>query len=152
MSVGKRNFLLNLVCLRDTPRAMSQENVELVRAIYDAWSDNRSAAPFIDKDLEYVNPPDAVEPGTKRGRHYLAKIRDVFPELRFEPERFIDAGDDVVVIAKILGRGKSGLETRWNQGYIWTINKGKAVCFRWFNDPTEALEAVGLSEQDARSN
>lgn len=126
---------------------MSQENVEVVRAIYDAWADNRSAAPFIDKELEYVNPPNAVEPGTKRGRHYLRKVSEVFPDVRFEIERYIDAGDDVVVIAKMLGRGSSsGVETETRQGYIWTVAGDKAVRLRWFNDPAEALQAVGLSE------
>jgi ketosteroid isomerase-like protein len=132
---------------------MSQENVDLVQAIYDAWADKRSAAPFIHKELEYVNPPDAVEPGTQRGRHYLTKVSDVFPDVRFELERFIDAGDDVVVIAKMLGRGSSsGVETERRQGYIWTVADGKAVRLRWFNDPAEALEAAGLSEQDAHAD
>jgi ketosteroid isomerase-like protein len=126
---------------------MSQENVELVRAIYRAWADNRSAAPFIDKDLEYVNPPNAVEPGTKRGRHHLRKVSEVFPDVRFEIERYVDVGDDVVVIAKMLGRGSSsGVETETRQGYIWTVADGKAIRLRWFNDQSEALAAAGLSE------
>jgi ketosteroid isomerase-like protein len=115
---------------------------------------SRSAAPFIEKDLEYVNPPDAVESGTKHGRNYLAKIRDVYPDLRFDTERVIDAGgDDVVVIATIHGRGRgSGLETQWRQGYIWTIRGGKAIRFRWFSEPHAALEAAGLSEQDVHAD
>jgi len=126
---------------------MSKANVDVVRAIYEAWAEGRSAASLIDKELEYVNPPDAVEPGTRRGRHYLAKIREVYPELRLEPERYIDAGDDVVVIAKVRGRGRgSGLETRWSQGYVWTIERGQAIRFRWFNDPGDALKAAGVTE------
>jgi ketosteroid isomerase-like protein len=132
---------------------MSQENVDVVRAIYEAWAEGRSAAPFIEKELEYVNPPDAVEPGTKYGRHYLVKVQEVFPDVRFEIERFIDAGDDVVVIAKILGRGSgSGIDAMSKQGYIWTVANGKATRFQWFNDPAQALAAVGLSEQDAQSS
>jgi ketosteroid isomerase-like protein len=125
---------------------MSHENVEVVRSIYEAWAENRSAARFIEEDMEYVNPPDAVEPGTKRGRRYLAAAREVWPDLHIEPERFVDAGDDVVVIATMRGRGGSGLETQWRQGYIWTIRNGKAICFRWFNDPQDALKAAGLKE------
>ena len=30
------------------------------------------------------------------------------------------------------------------QGYIWTFREGKAVRFRWFNDPEEALRAAGV--------
>lgn len=29
---------------------------------------------------------------------------------------------------------------------VWTIRDGRAVCFRWFNDPREALEAAGLAD------
>jgi ketosteroid isomerase-like protein len=125
---------------------MSRENVEIVRAIYEAWSENRSAAPFIERDLEYVNPPEAVEPGTRIGRKYLAAVQDVYPDFRAEPERFIDAGDDVVVIATIRARGvRSQAATEQRQGYVWTVRDGKAIRFRWFNDPRQALEAVGLS-------
>jgi ketosteroid isomerase-like protein len=132
---------------------MSQENVEIVRAIYEAWAEDRSAAPFIHRDLEYVNPPNAVEPGTRIGRHYLRKVREVFPDARFEVERYIGAGDDVVVIATQFGRGfSSGVETETRQGHIWTVAEGKATRFAWFNDAAEALEAVGLSQQDAHAD
>jgi ketosteroid isomerase-like protein len=132
---------------------MSQENVEIVRSIYEAWAADRSAAPFIDRDLEYVNPPYAIEPGTGIGRHYLRKVTEIFPNVRFEIERYIDAGDDVVVIAKQFGRGStSGVETETRMGYVWTVAEGKAIRFRWFSDAAEALEAVGLSEQDAHAD
>ena len=132
---------------------MSHENVEIVRSIYEAWAENRSAAPFIDRDLEYVNPPNAIEPGTRIGRHYFRKVLEVFPDVRFEIERYIDAGDDVVVIAKQFWRGSSsGVETETRMGYVWTVAEGKATRFRWFKDAAEALEAVGLSEQDAHAD
>ena len=132
---------------------MSQENVEIVRAIYKAWADDQSAAPFIHKDLEYVNPPDAVETGTRFGRHHLRRVGEVFPDVRIEPERYIDAGDDVVVIGTMVGRGSgSGAQAHRRQGYVWTIAGGKAVRLCWFNDPAEALEAAGLSQQDAHAD
>jgi uncharacterized protein len=125
---------------------MSQANVEIVRAIYDAWTANLSAKDLIADDLEYVNPPYAVESGTRRGRRALARVRDVYPDFRVEPERFIDAGDDVVVIGTARGTSASGVEAQWRQGYVWTLRDGKAIRLRWFNDPSEALEAVGLPE------
>jgi hypothetical protein len=30
------------------------------------------------------------------------------------------------------------------QGYVWTVEGGRAVRFEWFNRPEEALAAVGL--------
>ena len=124
---------------------MSQENVEVVRAIYAAWSHGESARHLIDADVEYVNPPDAVEAGTRRGRGAFASIRDAYEDVGIEPEQFLDAGDDVVVIARITGKGRgSGVQIDWRQGYIWTIEAGKGVRFRWFNKPEQALEAAGL--------
>jgi ketosteroid isomerase-like protein len=123
---------------------MSRENVELVRSIYELWSRHESARHLIDPDLEYVNPSYAVESGTRHGRSTLGRIRDVYPDFQVEPERFVDAGEDVVVIGIARGRSASGVEAQWRQGYVWTIRDGRAIRFRWFNDPDEALKAVGL--------
>jgi ketosteroid isomerase-like protein len=125
---------------------MSQENVEVIRSIYRAWSSNESARDLIDPGLEYVNPSYAVESGTRHDRGALREIRKVYPDFRVEPERFVDGGEDVVVIGIARGTSASGLETQWRQGYVWTVRDGRAIRFRWFNDPKEALEAVGLAE------
>ena len=124
---------------------MSEENVNLVRAIYARWAEEKSARDLIAHDLEYVNPPYAVESGTHHDRRKLAAIRDVYPDFRVEPEEYFDVGDEVVVIGTARGTAASGITTQWRQGYIWTIRDGKAVRLRWFNDPKEALEAAGLS-------
>jgi ketosteroid isomerase-like protein len=125
---------------------MSQENLELVRAIYRLWDEGESTRDLIDPDLEYVNPPYAVESGTRRDRRTLTKIREVYPDFRVEPERFVDAGDEIVVIGTARGTSASGVEAQWRQGYVWTVREGRAVRFRWFNRPGEALDAVGLTE------
>ena len=129
---------------------MSAENVELVRSIYRLWAENRSASDLVDPELEYVNPPNAVESGIRHGRRALASVRDVYPEFRVEPERFVDAGADVVVIGVARATSASGLQAEWRQGYVWTVRDGKAVRFRWFNDPAEALAAVGLESAESR--
>jgi ketosteroid isomerase-like protein len=126
---------------------MSEENVEVVRRIYEAWLQGRSSRDWIDSDVEYVNPPDAVEGGTRRGRKAFAGIRDAYDDVRIEPEQFIDAGGDVIVIARVRGKGRgSGVDIDWRQGYVWTIRNGKAVRVRWFNKPEQALEAAGMSD------
>ena len=80
------------------------------------------------------------------GRSALGNIREVYPDFRVETERFVDAGEDVLVIGIARGTGASGLEVQWRQGYVWTVRDRRAVRFRWFNDPVEALRAVGLEE------
>jgi len=126
---------------------MSEENVELVRRIYDAWSREESARDFIAEDLEYVNPSYAVEPGTRRGRKSLATVRGTYEDFEIKVERFIDAGDEVVVLAHFTGSGSgSGVPVAGEHGYVWTVRDGLAVRFQWFQSHREALEAAGLSE------
>jgi uncharacterized protein len=125
---------------------VSDANVDLIRAIYARWAEGASARELIDPDMEYVNPPYAVESGTRRERRALASVRDVYPDFRVDPERFLDAGDDVVVIGTAHGTAASGVVAQWRQGYVWTVRDGRAVRFAWFSDPAEALEAAGLSE------
>jgi ketosteroid isomerase-like protein len=124
---------------------MPDENVHVVRSIYAAWLEGSSAAAWIDADVEYVNPPDAIEPGTRRGRAAFRAIRDAYDDVRIEPQEYIEAGDDVVVIAKVHATGRgSGVPVEWDHGYIWTIADGRAVRFRWFNEPAQALAAAGV--------
>ena len=125
---------------------MSQENVKIVQAIYEAWSKGESPRALLDPDIEYVNPPYAVESGVRHGRRSLDKIREVYPDFRVEPERFVDAGDHVVLIGLARGTSASGVETKRRQGFVWTVRDGRAIRFRWFNEPSEALRAVGLEE------
>jgi ketosteroid isomerase-like protein len=127
---------------------MSDASVALVREIYARWAEGRSAAALIANDVEYVNPPDAVEPGVRIGRSAFGAIRDAYDDLRVEPLEVIDAGgDEVLVIARITAKGRgSGVEVDWRQGYVWTIRDGVAVRFRWFSDPSEARAVVGLRD------
>ena len=126
---------------------MSRENVEVVSSIYSAWLGGTSARGFMDPDIEYVNPPDAVETGTLRGPKSFGLIRDAYDDVQVRPDRFIDAGDEVVVIATLTGVGRGArVPIEREQGYVWTIRDGKAIRFRWFNTAPEAFEAVGLRE------
>ena len=124
---------------------MSEENVELVRRIYAAWDRGESARDFIHPDVEYVNPSYAVEPGTRRGRKAFAIVRDTYEDFKLTVERFIDAGEEVVVLAEYTATGpSSGVPVTGAHGYVWTVKDGQATRFRWFQSHREALEAAGL--------
>jgi ketosteroid isomerase-like protein len=132
---------------------MSQENVHVVRRIHDMWATQglEAAAELLDPDIEWVNPHDAVEPGTRRGLAEVLGAADSvslsFEDVALEIEDFIDAGDDVIVIATMHARGRgSGATVSRRQGYVWTIANGRAVRFSWFNDPAAAREAAGLPQ------
>ena len=127
---------------------MSEQNLAVVRQIYDAWDRNASARDFIAEDVEYVNPSYAVERGTRVGRKSFAAVRDTYEDFKIRVERFIDAGgDDVVVLARYTASGTaSGVPLEGEHGYVWTLRDGQAVRFRWFNSHAEALEAAGISK------
>lgn len=132
---------------------MSEQNVEIVRRIYSAWEsggDPRDSG-LLAEDIEWMNPDEAVDPGTRRGVAAFgaaaAAVSDAFDDARIQFERFIDAGDEVVVVGTLHGTGRgSGIEVERRQGYVWTIRDGLAVRFRWFNDPAKALAAAGIDE------
>jgi ketosteroid isomerase-like protein len=66
-------------------------------------------------------------------------------------EELIDAGGEhVISVVTRRGRGlASGVEVETRRGGVWTIRDGKVVRTVWFPSVEEALEALGLSEQDA---
>ena len=133
---------------------MSAADVEVVRRIYRAWGKGAvdESRELLDPEIEWVNPPDAVEPGTRRGIDdftvALTMVSDTFDSPKLEIEDVIDAGEQVVVIGALRGEGQSsGIAVERRQGYVWTIRDGKAVRFAWFNDPAPALEAAGLQPE-----
>jgi ketosteroid isomerase-like protein len=122
------------------------EPVEVVRQIYERWNSGESTRDLMHDDVEYVNPPDAVEPGTLRGRESFNRVRDIYPDFAIEPERYVEVGDEVVVVATVRGSTESGMQFNWRQGYIWTVRDGKAERMRWFNDPRTALAEAGVED------
>jgi uncharacterized protein len=133
---------------------MSQENVEIVRGIYDAWARNEFPGPahVLDAQIEYVNPAGAIETGTRFGLAAFSRaVEQVFVEgwesWRIEPEQFTPSGDRVAVVLRYRARGRgSGVEVEGRMSALWTVRDGKAVRFEWFHEPTQALEAAGLQE------
>jgi ketosteroid isomerase-like protein len=132
---------------------VSQENVELVRRLYHAWHEHGFGVvpALMDPDIEYVNPPYAVEPGTRRGYEGFAiaakAIHAVYPTRWFEPLAFYEAKNRVAVRVRVVARGVgSSVEVDAERGYVFDVRDGKVVRFAWFNEPLEALKAVGLEE------
>jgi ketosteroid isomerase-like protein len=129
---------------------MSQENVEIVRAIYNAWARNEFPGPahLLDADIVYVNPERAIEPGTRHGLAAFSRaVEQVFVEgwemWQYEPERFTEHGDRVAVVLRYRARGRgSQVEVEGRISALWTLRGGKVVRFEWFHGPAEALEAM----------
>ena len=104
-------------------------------------------------DVEFVNPPYAIEPGTRHGaegvRAGLRNMLDAFEELRFETDRVVDLGDRVVALGRWSGQGK-GSQYRFDpQSYAFlvTMRDGQMIRYQWFNEHAEALAAAGIHDQ-----
>jgi ketosteroid isomerase-like protein len=130
---------------------VSQENVDVVRRIYAVWEQEGSPVPsgLLDPEVEWVNPPEAVETGTRSGVDAFAaaaaSVEATFEGASVQIDEMLDAGDRVVITATLRGRGRaSGADVERRQGYVWTLRDGKAVRFQWFNEPDEALIAAGV--------
>jgi ketosteroid isomerase-like protein len=133
---------------------VSDGNLDIVRNLYAAWhSDQPETAPlkFLDDDFEYVNPPYAVHPGTRRGKDgwitAIQNLSESFESWGHVPGEMIDAGERIVVMTtfKACGRGSS-VDLEKFEPHIWTLRDEKVIRFQWFNGRDEALEAAGLAE------
>src|SRR6266545_1580349 len=81
---------------------MSEENVEIVRRVIDAWNrrDIEELHALTDPEAEYVNSPTAIEPGTRRGRDETTAVMraqwESLTDARTEIDRIYDRGEEVI--------------------------------------------------------
>jgi limonene-1,2-epoxide hydrolase len=136
---------------------MSQENVELLRSIQDDWNrgDTTVDPERIHPDLEYL-PRRAATEGAYRGvaglESFIADTLEVFEKFELHTE-FADLGERVLSWGHIHVRARgSGIETDIEIGGVYEFRDGKVVRWEDFGSKDKALEAVGLSEQDAHAD
>jgi ketosteroid isomerase-like protein len=128
---------------------MSQENVEILRALYGPWArgDFHASADQV-AGFEWVQLTGAVEPGSHRGaeaQRALGRIFEVYENFRVEAEEYIDAEDKVVVVARCYGKARgSGMQLDEQFAFVWTVRDSKPVRMEQYPSRREALEAVGL--------
>lgn len=78
----------------------------------------------------------------------ISELRDLFDELRWEPQEFIDAGERILVVVRQIARGRaSGVMLDESIVHVWLIHDRKVKELRVYSERSQALEAVGLREQ-----
>ena len=134
---------------------MSQENVEVVREAFEAFleEDQERAARLIDPEVEFHGTVGGLQEG--QIAHGLEGIAHEFEEVdleaweerRLEPEKFIDAGDNVVVLLHEYRRGRgSGIEVETDTAVVYEVRERRVVRIQGYMDRAVALEAAGMSE------
>ena len=123
---------------------MSQENVNVVKRIYEAFGKGDVLAVFeqFDPNIEWIaadNSPAAV--GSPY--HGLEAVRDgvfsrtvsIFDGFTIRVDELLDAGDKVVMLGYYLAIHKeTGKEIRAQVAHIWTVSSGKATKFQQYTD------------------
>ena len=127
----------------------SEWNVEVVRRFYDSWSQDLFPGPveLMDPEVEYVNPPEAVEPGTRRGVSAfvdaIEKLLQSWEFWRAEIEEIRPIADQVAVVVSYRARGRgSGIDVEGQESALWTLSDGKVIRYQWFKGTEEALAAA----------
>jgi ketosteroid isomerase-like protein len=137
---------------------MSQENVDLVRAVFEAFNRRDfDAALALGHDSISWRTLFSVETDVLRGKQ----------EIRVAWERQIEALDvhiDVVeltpldetrvlAVGKWRGRGsESGAPVEQTAVQVFTVEDGRLRSVETYASNDEALESAGLSEQDAHAD
>jgi ketosteroid isomerase-like protein len=133
---------------------MSQQNVAIVRDVYEAFSRREAEVPFASyaPDIEW-DITGLGHFGVASVYHGHAGVRACFRDLlsafgQFElrAEQLQDSGDHVIATVNEQGVGRiSGVVVDRRHYALWTLQGGKVVRLRVFLDHGEALGAASLS-------
>src|SRR5687768_3644135 len=137
---------------------MSQENVNLIRGVYEAAATRDRTTPLaalcdpgIELDVSEAGWGDLTGQDRYHGHDGLRTLFKewyaAWDDYEDHLERLIDAGDKVVALVTSRGRGRaSGVPVELKTPAVWIIRKGKIIRVAWFQTPEQALAAAGLSE------
>jgi ketosteroid isomerase-like protein len=136
---------------------MSQENVEVVRRLYQSFNDGRDYDLVPDlwhKDAQLQ--PALIGGGVLEGAVYrghegilefISVQAETWESLTIEPVDIRDLGTYLLVETRLQAVGRaSGIEltdVTWN---LWEVREGKVAVGRVFLSEQEALKAAGLAE------
>jgi ketosteroid isomerase-like protein len=141
---------------------MEPEVLERIRRSYVVYNDGAGVlrgdhddfyAALFHPDAELVVPaiyPD-MEPvyvgmeGLKRQR---ARMDEIWDDLRWDPERFIEAGEMIVVLMTLSGVARQ-MRARVSApvAHLWTVRDDRVARVEVFLDRSEAFAAAGLAKE-----
>jgi ketosteroid isomerase-like protein len=137
---------------------MSEENVEIVRRLYEAVARRDAAAvlSLYDSEVEadFSRSPQGRMTGGAliyRGHDGVRRMsrdwNEAWADVQYSIDELVDAGEHVISALTYRGRGRSsGAEVEQTDYPVWTIRDAKIARVVWLPTREEALEAAGLSE------
>ena len=132
---------------------MSQENVEIVRSIYEAFNrgDWDAAFRYTHPDFELTTPP-GINAGTFRGceecQGFWQDAITAFEAVTAEPEEIFESGEQVVAFVKTRARPKgSSAEIEIRTGHLWTFRDGKVLSLDCSRSPRRPSKPPGCGSR-----
>jgi ketosteroid isomerase-like protein len=132
---------------------MSEQNLELVRSIYDRWSQGDFVTPagLYTEDTVLVVRPEFPDNGTFTGLEeiggYMRGFLAAFDAVTIAAEDLTGEGDGVVADVHQVATGKgSGIPVEMRYFQAWILHDGRVKRFESIEERADALAAAGLSE------
>jgi ketosteroid isomerase-like protein len=133
---------------------MSEENVELVRRVYEAAAARDVAAVFelydeqVELDASRLGMFSEVFRGHDGLRKLFADWHEAWGKIEYSYEELIAVDDDrVISVVKRHARGRaSGVDVEHPFALLWTVRDGRVTRVAWFLSRDDALEAAGRAE------
>jgi uncharacterized protein len=124
---------------------VSAENVELVRRTWESFNERGELdLSVIDPDVEWITLMETHH-GHEGVREWTANVTESLDELAIDMHELIDAGDNVIAVATIRGRGRTGgVPAELGFASVFEFRGGKLVRMDSFPDRASAVAAVGL--------
>jgi ketosteroid isomerase-like protein len=129
-------------------------DAELEQTIRDAYAafaggDIERVRGFFHEDAVYVNPPYAIEGGTREGHAALAEIWEgllsLFEYDSVDVKEIAEGPRGVLVVVRYRGRGKGGgVPVEVPMAHVLTLRDGLVARLAWFGTRDEAAAAAGL--------
>ena len=139
-------------------RAYSEQNVELSRNWNEAFNRRdfnairRLNHPQISWRTSVDDPDATTHHGREAVQGYLEDFIETLPLTAETHERFELSDGRVFTTSRFVGESASGVPIDYTLTVISTMEQGMLIHVEEYRDRAEALEAVGLSEQDAHAD
>ena len=131
---------------------MSEENVRVIRGLYEAFGrgDVPTVLGDLDQSIEWREAENFIYADRNPYIGPQAVLEGVFMRLGTEwdgfavaPEDVLDAGDRVVVLGTYSGTYKAtGRKVRAQMAHIWSLRDGKVMKFQQYTDTKQFAQAV----------
>lgn len=132
---------------------MSEQNVALVRGLYEAFNrgDVDAVLGAFDENIEWHEAEGMPYGGVYHGPQEVAEnvfgpVTNDVENFAVTPEEFYADGDVVIVTSMYSGTAvQSGSEVRIPGIHLWTIREGRVTHLRQYADTAKYNEALGVA-------